>query len=386
MRFYNINTKSNFEIIFDKIQAHEYAKNMEFKTCLMLVYIEDITSVVANILKQEALSVGADLLTNKNAIFGGEQKSNALLIISKAQAKKIIPKLKLQDFKLDKLADFLSLQFFDRLYTKPQIMGVINLTDNSFNPSSMANDKTIISKIEDFIQNGANIIDIGGASSKPNSVYIGEEYEFENIKKSIDLIYKHKLYENVNFSIDSFSKKCVEYALDKGFKLINDISANTNLLPLAKSYDATYILMHASNEYLSSFFGKNHFNEYAAFNGNILNKVYNFFKAHLDIIDYDKVMLDIGIGFGKQIQENMLLIKHLKHFQSLNKPILVGASRKGMINYYHKSEVEQRLAGTLFLHLKAIENGANIIRVHDVYEHKQLLELLKGYNEVDNEL
>lgn len=386
MRFYNINNNSNFKVLFDNINPHPYAFSMKDKANILLIYIKGISSVAANILKQDALSIGADLLTNKNAIFGGEERSNALLIISKSQAKKLIPKLKLQDFRLNRLADFLNKQLLSKSYTNPQIMGVINLTDNSFNPSSMANDKTIISKIEDFIQNGADIIDIGGASSKPNSVYIGEEYEFENIKNSIDLIYEHKLYEKIDFSLDSFNPKCVEYALDKGFKIVNDISANMSLISLVQKYNATYVLMHASNEYLSSFFGKNHFNEYAAFNGNILDKVYNFFKAHLEVIDYDKVILDIGIGFGKSMGENMLLIKQLSHFNSLNLPILVGASRKGMINHYHKSEVEQRLAGTLFLHLKAIENGANIIRVHDVYEHKQLLELLKGYNEVDNEL
>lgn len=97
------------------------------------------------------------------------------------------------------------------------------------------------------------------------------------------------------------------------------------------------------------------------------------------------MILDVGIGFGKSPWHNMMLIKHLEHFLRFEKELLIGASRKSVINAYFNSNVEQRLAGTLYLHLEAFKNGASIIRAHDVYEHKQMFELAKAMDELSLE-
>ena len=118
---------------------------------------------------------------------------------------------------------------------------------------------------------------------------------------------------------------------------------------------------------------------------NVILEIERFFATKLEILEHygvKKSILDIGFGFGKSAKHNMILLKNLEHFLQFNKPLLVGASRKGTINFYFKSEVQQRLAGSLFLHLRAYENGASIIRTHDLYEHKQLFALQKAYEEV----
>ena len=117
----------------------------------------------------------------------------------------------------------------------------------------------------------------------------------------------------------------------------------------------------------------------------ILSDIETFFKEKLEILDsfgVKDVILDVGIGFGKSAEHNLLLITHLEHFLQFQKPLLVGASRKSLINAYHKSEVDERLPGSLFLHLKAFENGASILRTHDVKEHKQMFAISKAMQEL----
>ncbi len=117
----------------------------------------------------------------------------------------------------------------------------------------------------------------------------------------------------------------------------------------------------------------------------LIDEIDEFFKVKLDeIYSYGvkDIVLDPGIGFGKSASDNLFLIKHLEHFLHFNLPLFVGASRKSVINYYSKSEVDERLAGSLYLHLKAYENGATIIRTHDVFEHSQMFKLHEAMNKI----
>jgi dihydropteroate synthase len=119
---------------------------------------------------------------------------------------------------------------------------------------------------------------------------------------------------------------------------------------------------------------------------NVILEVEEFFKRQIDKalsykIPHSNIILDVGIGFGKRLEDNIELIKNLNHFQSLGYPLLIGASRKSMIDNIFNSKVEDRLSGTLAIHLEAIRNGASIIRVHDVYEHKQAIQVYKALND-----
>ncbi|MBS4313776.1 dihydropteroate synthase [Campylobacter vulpis] len=377
MNYIKLNVNNDFNLLCDLIKPHKMGRKiMKEKANLHFIFIENISSPAANILKQDALSIGAELITNEEVIFK-QKSSNALLIANKKQILSLIAKEKKQDFKLKSLADFLQKEFI-----KPKsvnLMAILNINEDSFNPSSRVSEKDFETRLNALLKLKPEFIDIGAVSSRPGSFYCGREEEFSRLKNCLDLIYAKNYHEKSIFSLDSFDEYCLEYALNKGFKLINDITGlrNENLAKLAKNYDAFYCLMHMQNEPHNMQENPNY--------DNVILEIEHFFSAKLEVLErygVKKSILDIGFGFGKSAKHNMILLKNLEHFLQFNKPLLVGASRKSTINFYFESAVEKRLAGSLYLHLKAYENGASIIRTHDLYEHKQLFALHRAYEEV----
>ncbi|AJC93977.1 dihydropteroate synthase [Campylobacter volucris] len=380
MKIFKINPNTDFNEICNIIKPHKMGqKIMSQKSKIHFFLIKDIKAPAANILKQDALRVGAELITHKEVILAKEY-SNALLMATQEQIVKLIEKEKMQDFKLKELANFLKFNFSKP--KKAKLMGVININEDSFNPQSRAKESEVLQKITQFIEQGADYIDIGAVSSRPKSVYCGKEEEFKRLKNTLDMIYQENLYNQCIFSLDSFDEYCLEYALDRGFKLINDISGlkNENLAKLALKYKATYMLMHMQNT-PQNMQDDPHYED-------VLAELDEFFAQKLAILErfgVKDVILDVGIGFGKSPWHNMMLIKHLEHFLHFEKELLIGASRKSVINAYFPSDVENRLAGSLYLHLEAFKNGASILRVHDIYDHKQMFELVKAMDELSLE-
>ncbi|MGI7752244.1 dihydropteroate synthase [Campylobacter jejuni] len=387
MKFFKINPNTDFNLLCSFINPHKMGqKIMSEKTKTHFIFIKDISTPAANILKQDALRVGAELITHKEVITAKITHSNALLMASKEQIQKLIVKEKLQDFGLKNLARFL-----ENGFSKPkqaELMAVINVNEDSFNADSRVSYKDFEERLNEILALNPEYIDIGAVSSRPKSVYCGKEEEFRycgkeeefrRLKNVLDLIYDKNYYEKAIFSLDSFDEYCLEYALNKGFKFINDISSlrNLNLAKLASKYNAKYCLMHMQNDPLTMQDDPRY--------DDLLDEMSSFFKEKLEILDtlgVKESILDVGIGFGKSAEHNMILIKHLEHFLQFKKPLLIGASRKSVINAYYESEVKDRLAGTLYLHLKAFENGASIIRVHDLYEHKQLFALAQAMDNI----
>ncbi|OEW33998.1 MULTISPECIES: dihydropteroate synthase [Campylobacter] len=378
MKFFKINPNTDFNLLCSFINPHKMGqKIMSEKTKIHFIFIKDISTPAANILKQDALRVGAELITHKEVITAKITHSNALLMASKEQIQKLIAKEKLQDFGLKNLALFLQKDFLKT--KKAELMAVINVNEDSFNAKSRVSEEDFEKRLNDFLALRPDYIDIGAVSSRPGSEYCGKEEEFKRLKKVLDLIYEKNYHEKAIFSLDSFDEYCLEYALNKGFKLINDITSlrNLNLAKLASKYEAKYCLMHMQNN--PNNMQDNPFYE------DLLDEMTLFFKEKLELLESFGVkesILDVGIGFGKSAEHNMILIKHLEHFLQFNKPLLIGASRKSVINAYFQSEIKDRLAGTLYLHLKAFENGASIIRVHDLYEHKQLFALAQAMDNI----
>ncbi len=375
MKIFKIDNKTNFNEICKFIKPEKIGeKLMEKKASLSFFYIKDIKDPAANILKQDALSIGAELVCQRSAILG-QSIGNALLIANDKQLANSAKKEALQDFGLKNLSKFIKKDFIKP--KKPEIMGVVNINEDSFNKASRVNTKTGIQRIEKQINDGASYIDLGGVSSRPGSKYCGRDEEFRRIKDIISEIYKLNLYEKAKFSLDSFDEYCLEYALNHGFTFINDISADLSLCKLAKKYNATYSLMHMKGDPTNMQKDPKY--------DDLIDEIDEFFKVKLDeIYSYGvkDIVLDPGIGFGKSASDNLFLIKHLEHFLHFNLPLFVGASRKSVINYYSKSEVDERLAGSLYLHLKAYENGATIIRTHDVFEHSQMFKLHEAMNKI----
>ncbi len=381
MNFYKINANTDFNTLCDFIKPHKIGqKMMSEKTQIHFFLIKNISSPAANILKQDALSVGAECVTHKDTILGTSENSNALLIATQAQIQRLVEKEKKQDFGLKNLAAFLN-QNFEKP-KKAKLMAVLNINEDSFNPASRVTKEDFQKRLEAILALKPDFIDIGAVSSRPGSLYCGSDEEFARLKEPLELIYKNDYFKQSTFSLDSFDEKCLKFALDRGFSLINDIMGlkNETLAHLAKSYNASYCLMHMQNE-PHNMQDNPHYDD-------LLGEIDEFFAKKLEILDscgVKEVILDIGIGFGKTPKHNMLLIKHLEHFLHFEKPLLVGASRKGVINAYFPSEVQERLAGSLYLHLEAFKNGASIIRTHDLYEHKQAFALENAMKELGNE-
>lgn len=376
MKIYKINNDTNLQILNDKIRAQNFGLNlMKEKSQMNFIFIDELKRAAANILKQDALSVGAELIASKDSIIGGEQKESALLMATNKQINLLAKKEALQDFGLKDLAKFLEFNF--NKPKAPEIMGVLNFNLDSFNANSRIACDDTIKACEKMIDEGADYIDIGAVSSRPGSEYCGKEEEFRRLKPVLDAIYDAKLYEKVKFSLDSYDEFCLTYALERGFSVINDISANTSLCELASKFGAKYVLMHMKGQ------PKTMQNDVK--DSDIIQVVDEFFASKLEDcykFGVKDVILDVGIGFGKTPKDNFVLLKNLEHFLHFEKELLFGASRKSLINQYFPSEVKDRLAGTLFIHQKAFENGASIIRAHDVYEHKQVFALNKIYNEI----
>jgi len=345
------------------------------KADVHILYIYDLHVGAANILKQDALSIGADLAVPRGTVVAAKPKVDCILIANTKQLKTLARKELAQPFALKDLAK--KLKEFTQV-KKPEsveIMGVINANDDSFYAQSRFKDKEAIENIQRMIEAGADIIDVGAVSSRPNAPVVSVQEELARIEPLLSLIKQQKLYEKVKFSCDSFEPQVLQMALESGFSIVNDITGlqNDAVCKLCASYNATAIIMHMKGT--PQTMQKNP--EYKS----VLSDVYDFFEMRIqkaESFGVKEIVLDVGIGFGKRLEDNLGLIKNLEHFLSLKKPLLVGASRKSMIDKISPSSVDERLAGTLTLHLEAVRNGASILRVHDVPEHVQALKVFKA--------
>ncbi|MCD4667486.1 MAG: dihydropteroate synthase, partial [Sulfurimonas sp.] len=331
-----------------------------------LIHIKDLHVGGANILKKDELSIGADLAVPRGTVLATTPKVDAVLIATQKQLQILSKKELAQPFGLKELAHKLKSILNSKKSRHVEIMGVVNANEDSFFEGSRFKEAAAIDKIELMISDGADIIDIGGVSSRPNALKVSAKDELERVKPILDAIKENKLYEKVKFSIDSYEPKVIAHAMDSGFKIVNDIIglADDEVCKLCASYDATAVIMHMQ--------GTPQTMQNNPVYESLLDDVYQFLKNRIqkaESFGVSDIIIDVGIGFGKTLEDNLSLIKNLEHFLTLNKKILVGASRKSMIDKIYPSNVDERLAGTLALHLEAMRNGVSILRVHDVKEH-----------------
>jgi len=341
------------------------AKKME----LLYFYIKDLKTPAANILKQDALSIGADLAVPGGVILCEQPTYDCILMGTRKHMEVLSKKELAQPFGLKKVAAELKKFLSAKIYPV-RIMGVINANDDSFFAGSRFKAEDAIAQINQMIEDGADIIDVGAVSSRPGAAVVSAEEELERIKAICDTIASEKLYEKATFSVDSYTPSVVEYALKHGFTLINDITgaSDEEIIRLALKYEAKLCIMHMK--------GSPQTMQHAPEYGDVMMEVSQFFEeriARCEALGLDKrhVILDVGLGFGKTLEHNLTLIKNMRHFKVFGCEVLVGASRKSMIDKIISTPTEERLPGTLTIHLKAVENGASIVRCHDVAAHKQ---------------
>ncbi|MDR1554614.1 MAG: dihydropteroate synthase [Campylobacteraceae bacterium] len=258
---------------------------------------------------------------------------------------------------------------------KTKIMGILNITKDSFFEDSRINVLEAKDRIEKMLQDGADMIDIGALSSRPGSEAISEEEELKRVRGVLDIVKKNRFYEKAVFSLDSYSPLTLDYALNCGFRVINDITglSDDNVCIVAKKHKAHVCIMHMR--------GNPQNMQTDPFYEDVLKDVDEFFNERVEkakSFGINDIILDVGIGFGKNLEHNIALIKNHSSFLHFGYPLLVGASRKSMIDKISPSPIEQRLPGTLAIHIEAVRNGASIIRCHDVKEHVQAIRVFEA--------
>ncbi len=350
------------------------AKILQKKSSINYFFIPSLDIRAANILKQDAISVGADLAVSKEVAAMSVESSDALLLCTDAQLDKLIKKESIQPFGLKKISTQLQ-RFATHNSYEPKIMGVLNINDDSFFSSSRIDSSIFVDKFCAMLGDGAQIIDIGAVSSRPDSKYPGADEELRRLEPIFSLVAKHSLDAKADISIDTYEPRVAKAALEAGCKIINDITglSNIELASEIAKYDATLVIMHmrGTPENMQTF------TDYE----NIFFELDAYFEERINTareLGVKNIVLDPGIGFSKLLEQNLALIKHLRHFATHGRELLVGASRKSMINAISPSEPDGRLAGTLALHQKALDEGATIIRCHDVEEHVQMLKVWKA--------
>jgi dihydropteroate synthase len=255
----------------------------------------------------------------------------------------------------------------DKKYTLGQrtwMMGVINITPDSFSNGGLNFDKDkAVARGLQLREEGSDIIDIGGESTRPGSEPVTEE---EELRRVIPVISALREKTDSLISVDTTKSAVARAALDEGADIINDISSSgfdPKMFSLAAQYDSPVILMHMKGEPRTM--------QVNPFYENVLLEVKSFFKEKIEAaqaagIKKEKIIIDPGIGFGKRHKDNLVLINNLHFFEDLGQPILIGTSRKSFIGKILNSSPQQRLEGTIASAVLSILHGAHILRVHDV--------------------
>ncbi len=256
----------------------------------------------------------------------------------------------------------------------PLIMGILNITPDSFYDGGKYEDeKSILGQVETMLREGATIIDIGGMSSRPGAKTISADEELQRVLPYIRAIKKH--FPEAILSLDTFRAQVAKAGVEEGVQMINDISAgqmDPAMFDILPKLNVPYVLMHMQGipENMQQQPGYE----------DVITEVLDFFIEKSEALKnagQKDIILDVGFGFGKTLEHNYTLLKNMHAFQILDWPLLAGISRKSMIYKLLDTTPQEALNGTSALHMIALQQGAKILRVHDVKEAKEVIELWK---------
>jgi dihydropteroate synthase len=347
--------------------------------------IEGIDPRTANLLKQEMLSVGGDAALDRKGLDCSAQSTDAILMGNQKQFQKLT-------LKLDQYPDLQSLghslketlrtlsktqhtircrKKTFKLGKKTLLMGVLNVTPDSFSDGGLYfhREKAIAHGLK-MVEEGADFIDIGGESTRPGSKSLGLEEELHRVIPVIESLVKEV---DVPVSIDTYKSTVAQKAIEAGAEMINDISGlhfDPELAQVAAKEDVPLVLMHirGSPETMQKDV------HYESLLSEILQDLKESIRrAESAGLDPGQIIVDPGIGFGKTVEDNLIILKNLKEFRILGKPLLLGTSRKSFIGKILNAEVTERLEGTLSSIAIGVLNGAHIIRCHDVLQAKRAI-------------
>ena len=261
-------------------------------------------------------------------------------------------------------------------FSRPRIMGILNVTpDSFFDGGKYAVEEDWILQTRKMLEEGADVIDLGAVSTRPGAPDVPQDEELKRLLQPLKLLRKE--FPEALFSVDTFRSEVAAQCLDTGATMINDISGgqmDPAIFKVAARFQAPYILMHM--------LGTPQTMQQQPLTGNVVNEVLKFFKEKvntLEKLNVKNIILDPGFGFGKTLEGNYLMLQYLEKLRLNNIPILVGISRKSMIYKVLQTSPDKALNGTTALHTIALLNGANILRVHDVKEAREAIELTDLY-------
>ena len=257
----------------------------------------------------------------------------------------------------------------------PKVVGLINLTPDSFyDGGKLSSEKEIIQQAKKMLEEGATFLDLGGYSSRPGAKFVSEADELNRILPVVKLLIKE--FPTVNLSIDTFRSPIAKKCLENGACMINDISAgllDPNMLEVIANYQVPLVMMHMRGNPETMMLNTNY--------KDLTNEVLYFFSERISkarSLGINDIIVDPGFGFSKKLDQNFELFNDLELFSSLKTPVLVGISRKSMIQKKINASAKESLNGTTALHAIALQKGVSILRVHDVKEAFETISLLQN--------
>ena len=254
----------------------------------------------------------------------------------------------------------------------PIVMGILNITPDSFHGASRVGPDDLLLRAGDMLEQGAGILDIGGMSTRPGSEEISVEEELGRVVPAIRAVHSH--FPQALISVDTYRADVARAAVEAGARMVNDIGAgllDADMLDTVASLHIPYLFMHMQ--------GTPSTMQRAPHYVNVVNEVVHFLsarKAAAHAAGIADVIVDPGFGFGKTTAHNLALFNGLPVIRALGAPVMVGISRKRMINEVLGTTAAEALNGTTVLHALALRHGASILRVHDVREARQAVQLL----------
>jgi dihydropteroate synthase len=258
----------------------------------------------------------------------------------------------------------------------PLVMGIINLTEDSFyTHSRVSKEKALLERAERMLQEGADMLDLGAFSSRPGAAEIAADEQWQRLNPAITAIAQH--FPHCIISVDTDQAMLARKCIDAGAHLINDISggADPNMFATVAELQVPYVLMHmrgtpANMQSMTQY-------------EDILKEMMQYFSerlAQLQALGHHDIIIDPGIGFAKSLEQNYEILKNLRYFEILERPLLIGISRKSLIWKKLSITADEALNGSTALHMHSLLQGASILRVHDVREAKETIML---YNELN---
>lgn len=341
----------------------------------IIVKVNKVKAVAANILKQEMLSLGGDVAVHRGCVNCSVEHTDVIVMGTFKQYKMLIEKLKAQPyFGLDHIGAIFGELLNNRvkrpatietsryklpLGKKTYIMGILNVTPDSFSDGGKYTDiQKAINRAKAMVDEGADIIDVGGESTRPGYTPVSLEEELHRVIPVIERLVKEI---KVPISVDTTKAEVARRAIELGADIINDqwgLQGDPAMAKVAAEHNVPVVVMFNKND-----------RQYE----DIIGEHLAFLHRSVDIavkagLNRDKIIIDPGIGFGKSPEQNLYVMKHLSEFKSLGLPILLGTSRKSMIGHVLELPVGDRIEGTAATIAYGITQGVDIVRVHDVKE------------------